>query len=496
MRRALFTLFLILGIFTVSYAQISVNFFEVPADWGIESVYWADADTGSGIPVNLGNPGGNQSWDYSYLDSTNEFSQTIVSRDSTPYGADFPNANMVMASDDLGQFGFEGPGFIYYSLTTNGLYLLGLGLEYSGMPFPVVFEEPMTWMELPLDYQDSWNNNLYMEIPFDSAGVEYRIDLTMNFDFTTDAWGQLLIPLGDFEALRVQNMIDVEVEVNIILFGIPIPIMTENFSYISYIWVSEYLNMATLVMSQQGETNPNFTVASSLAALVDLTPGDISLFASATNPPVQIPAGGGSFNYEVNILNNLSTQNVFDVWVGTFLPNGGYYGPILLRPNLGLPGMGSVFRAINQNVPGNAPAGTYYYAVFAGDQSQNIVQARSGFTFQKMGNDGISNGGDWDNFGWDQEAALSQPSEFVFNAPCPNPFNPTTAISYKLQAASDVNLTVYDVNGREVAKLAEGMMSAGEHSVVFDASGMSSGVYFAVLQTGEFKQTQKMLLVK
>ena len=480
----------------MSSAQISVNYFEVPADWGIESVYWAEADTGLGIPVNLGNPGGNQSWDFSGVSSANEFSQVIVSTDSTPYGGEFPNANMVMESDDLSQFGFEGPGYIYYSLTTNGLYLLGLGLEYGGMPFPVVFEEPMTWLELPLDYQDSWENNLYMEIPFDSAGVEYRIDLTLNFDFTADAWGQLLIPLGDFDALRLQNLIDVEVEVNIILFGIPIPIMTENFNYISYIWVSDYLNMATLIMSQQGELNPNFTVASSLAALVDLTPGDISVFASASNPPVQIPSGGGSFDYDITINNNLSTQNVFDVWIGTFLPNGGYYGPIFLRPNLNMPGMGSVFRDINQVVPGNAPAGTYYYTVFAGDESQNIVQSRSGFTFQKLGADGYAQVGEWNLYGWDEEFASSQPSDFVFNAPYPNPFNPTTVVSYQLSVNSNVNLSIYDIMGREVATLVDGFESAGAHQIVFDGTGMSSGVYFAVLQAGDFRGTRKMLLVK
>ena len=507
MRRAIFTLFLILSFITVSSAQVSVNFFEVPFDWGIESVYWAEADTGLGIPVNLGSPGGNQSWDYSNISSANEFSQTIVSADSTPYGNEYPNANMVMASDDLSQFGFEGPGFIYYAMTPNSLNLLGIGLEFGGMQFPLVFEEPLTWFELPLDYQDDWSNNLYMEIPFDSAGMEYRIDISLNFDFAADAWGELIIPLGNFDALRVRNDIDIEVEVNLMLFGIPIPVMTENFNYISYIWVSEYLNMNALIMSQMGETNPNFTNASSFAVMADITFGDISAYATAANPPVQIPAGGGNFTYEVDIYNNLSSQNVFDVWMGVFLPNGSYYGPVFLRPDLNMQPNSNVFRNINQNIPGNAPAGTYHYTVFAGDASTNTVQSMGGFTFEKLGTDGIDSG--WEVYGWDEEFALTTPTDFALNAPYPNPFNPVTTISFELASACNVTLDIFDVTGRSVrvqqaAPLQNQYMPAGSHQVVFDAEGMTSGVYFVRLEVlpgagtrqHSERQTRKMLLIK
>ena len=78
----------------------------------------------------------------------------------------------------------------------------------------------------------------------------------------------------------------------------------------------------------------------------------------------------------------------------------------------------------------------------------------------------------------------------------PNPFNPSTAISYQLQAASFVKLVVYDVMGREVAKLVDGYKPAGSYELTFDGSDLASGVYLARLNTNGNTLTQKLLLIK
>ena len=77
-----------------------------------------------------------------------------------------------------------------------------------------------------------------------------------------------------------------------------------------------------------------------------------------------------------------------------------------------------------------------------------------------------------------------------------NPFNPATAMSYRLPAASRVDLSVYDICGRMVAKLIDSQQEAGEHTAVFDGSNLSSGIYFANLQIGKSSDVQKMVLVK
>ncbi|MFO8029259.1 MAG: glycoside hydrolase family 3 N-terminal domain-containing protein [Cyclonatronaceae bacterium] len=78
----------------------------------------------------------------------------------------------------------------------------------------------------------------------------------------------------------------------------------------------------------------------------------------------------------------------------------------------------------------------------------------------------------------------------------PNPFNPVTTISFELPRQKQVSLAVYDIQGRRVAELANGILGAGRHSFAFDASRLSSGVYVYRLVAGERQITQKMLLVK
>jgi hypothetical protein len=78
----------------------------------------------------------------------------------------------------------------------------------------------------------------------------------------------------------------------------------------------------------------------------------------------------------------------------------------------------------------------------------------------------------------------------------PNPFNPATAISYQLPSVTFVTLKVYDVLGKEVATLIEGIQPAGIHTARFDGSSLRSGVYFYRLQTGALSETKKLLLIK
>ncbi len=78
----------------------------------------------------------------------------------------------------------------------------------------------------------------------------------------------------------------------------------------------------------------------------------------------------------------------------------------------------------------------------------------------------------------------------------PNPFNPRTTISFALASDSDVTLEVFDAAGRLVTTLLDGSKGVGRHTVDFDASRLSSGVYFYRLRAGDFDQQKKMVLLK
>jgi len=86
--------------------------------------------------------------------------------------------------------------------------------------------------------------------------------------------------------------------------------------------------------------------------------------------------------------------------------------------------------------------------------------------------------------------------KFTLKQNYPNPFNPSTTIRYSLANASDVRLTVFNMIGQKVATLVNQPMNAGSYTAQFDASALSSGMYFYRLDAGEFSETKKMLLVK
>jgi len=78
----------------------------------------------------------------------------------------------------------------------------------------------------------------------------------------------------------------------------------------------------------------------------------------------------------------------------------------------------------------------------------------------------------------------------------PNPFNATTAISYQLPVTANVNLTIYDISGRQVIQLVNGWREAGDHEVTFDGVSLPSGIYLAKLTAGKYQASQKMVLLK
>jgi len=126
------------------------------------------------------------------------------------------------------------------------------------------------------------------------------------------------------------------------------------------------------------------------------------------------------------------------------------------------------------------------------DLSMDAVMLAKGVWTPEIGNKSLA-----------QELEL--PTEFGLSNNFPNPFNPSTIISYQLPETGTqflVSLKVYDMLGRVVATLIDGMKNAGYYSTTFDASRLASGVYFtrfiATPQNGKqpFTKTMKMLLTK
>jgi hypothetical protein len=88
------------------------------------------------------------------------------------------------------------------------------------------------------------------------------------------------------------------------------------------------------------------------------------------------------------------------------------------------------------------------------------------------------------------------PGSYALDQAYPNPFNPSTTISYALPASGTVRMVVMNQLGQEVRTLVNGLQEAGYHQVVLDANGLASGVYFDRIQAGSFVSTKKVVLVR
>jgi hypothetical protein len=88
------------------------------------------------------------------------------------------------------------------------------------------------------------------------------------------------------------------------------------------------------------------------------------------------------------------------------------------------------------------------------------------------------------------------PKVFSLSQNYPNPFNPTTTIAFNLPEAMHVKLDVFNVAGERVATLVDEVRGEGPQTVIFDAAGLSSGIYFYRIIAGDFKETRKMMLLK
>jgi hypothetical protein len=104
------------------------------------------------------------------------------------------------------------------------------------------------------------------------------------------------------------------------------------------------------------------------------------------------------------------------------------------------------------------------------------------------------NAANWLNFVGIESDPL--PEQFELNQNYPNPFNAQTTIRYSLPTQSMVSIDIFDILGRKIETLAEGIKLTGNHQAIWDASGQASGIYFYRIKAGDKVETSKMLLLK
>jgi len=88
------------------------------------------------------------------------------------------------------------------------------------------------------------------------------------------------------------------------------------------------------------------------------------------------------------------------------------------------------------------------------------------------------------------------PVEYNLSQNYPNPFNPETTIRYALPNSADVIISIYDINGRFVTNIFDGQKSAGYYTIKWNASNLSTGIYFYQIKANSYTQIKKCMLIK
>ncbi|MBK9333227.1 MAG: T9SS type A sorting domain-containing protein [Ignavibacteria bacterium] len=113
----------------------------------------------------------------------------------------------------------------------------------------------------------------------------------------------------------------------------------------------------------------------------------------------------------------------------------------------------------------------------------------------------IDHNGNFEYFNLSNEIEVGIPDVYKLSQNYPNPFNPSTKIDYDIPYDGNVSILLYDISGREVAKLVNEVKTAGYYTAVFNGSNLASGMYFyrinaANTNGSNFVSTKKMVLIK
>lgn len=160
------------------------------------------------------------------------------------------------------------------------------------------------------------------------------------------------------------------------------------------------------------------------------------------NPPIQLSAFGGSFEWNASVENISPEPFTFDAWTEIILPNGTYYGPLVLYTDVNLDAGVQLNPILTVDVPWWAPSGTYSFIAKVGSYPDDYIDSDS-FTFEKLDAagplvQGVDSPTEWSSSGWFEdeydlmdllEPSETVPTEFTLSDAYPNPFNPSTTIT-------------------------------------------------------------------
>jgi len=403
---------------------------------------------------------GSTSWDFSGLRNDSSQTLTSVSPAGTPFVGLFSNPTYALKANLIVSYqGNPIPATGYIYLQLNGdLLNQGEAADVAGAATLKSFNIPAdVFYRLPSTYGTSWTSTYLdtttvtlnsLPIVLSATGVRH------NNSFVIDAYGPMTLPGGSVHnALRIKKT-------------------DNNTGAVSFVFLAK--DGASV---QATSANP----AGADSGVISVVPGTVSWNLQVVSLPIQLasfvaaPASGGQ-----GVVLSWTTKSEVNNYGFEVQRSAHADAGFAAVPNGFIAGHGTTVDPQTYTfVDAGAPAGVSYYRLKQTDLDGAVHYTDP----EAVTLSGTAPGGD-------------VPAAFFLDQNYPNPFNPATTIRYGLPVRTTVSLSVYNALGQRVAAVADGEQDAGIHEVRFDASALSSGVYFYRIQTPQFVRTLKFELVK
>lgn len=215
----------------------------------------------TGITVDVGSAGANQTWDFtSVVLSGESFSRTFSDPADTPFAAEFPAANFAFAAS----FSDTANVFQYLFVDTGGISELGDVVQFGDSTF-IDFTTPPSVIDLPIAMNSTWSDVERDTVSFPPA----QLIITDSSTTTADAWGTITTAIGTIDVLRLR-LDDISIS-NTVLSGVVVS--SDTTRTICYEWISPSQFIIASVESLDDETDPNFTQAQFVSLVGAITTG-------------------------------------------------------------------------------------------------------------------------------------------------------------------------------------------------------------------------------
>ncbi|MCP4633728.1 MAG: T9SS type A sorting domain-containing protein, partial [candidate division Zixibacteria bacterium] len=223
---------------------------------------------------------------------------------------------------------------------------------------------------------------------------------------------------------------------------------------------------------------------------------DLGIGMSPVFLPVIVHAGN-SFIYTGKLTNYQAVSRTSEVWIKVRKPDGQLSCVIRHWWNLLIdPYTTNTYFPVTQNVGIATPGGNYKYIAYCGEYPQIIDSIY--FPVSVIGQSSAKGSGDWSVNGWGDVMQDENfvPETFSLIGNNPNPFNSITSVKFKMGSPGDVELRIYNLKGQLLETINTRYAAPGTHSITWDASEYSSGIYFYKLTTNNKTLTKRMTLLK